>query len=115
MFLEEKASRKSIDESLLDKYIKDNNVVMIERMKVKEEIVEWLSKSNTKYHLTITFPKFTDEVWTRRLLNTFIKNLNRSIYKKRFSESRSCIKGFVVRERSTEMMTISMVLMGKDV
>lgn len=105
MLLETKISRKSKDKDLLDKYIKDNNVVMIEKMKAKQVLSEWMSKSNTKYQLTITFPKFTDEVWTRRLLNTLIKNLNRSIYKKRFSESKSCIKGFAIRERKKEMMT----------
>ena len=102
-------TRKNIENEinnlLLSKSNDESYIEIKRRMSIKKEVVKWLSKQHIKYHLTITFPKFTDEVWTRRLLNTFIRNLNRAIYKKRFSENKSCLKGFVIRERSAKMMT----------
>lgn len=102
-------TRKNIENEinslLLSKFNNESYTEIKRRMFIKKEVVKWLSKQNIKYHLTITFPKFTDEKWTRRLLNTLIKNLNRAIYKKRFSEGKSCLKGFAIRERSKKMMT----------
>jgi len=67
--------------------------------------IDWLLQNNTKYHLTITFKKYTPDKECRRLLNRFIKHLNRSIFKKRYDSGKSFIKGFAIQEYTHSMET----------
>lgn len=76
-----------------------------QREEIKSQCVRWLARFDTKYHLTLNFPKDTNEYWTRRLLNQSLKHLNRSIYKDRYSRGESYLEGFAVRERTFAMNT----------
>lgn len=68
------------------------------RYTTKEEIVNWLSSLNIKYHLTLAMRESTSEVQCRNLLNETLKHLNRRIYKGRYSRGESYLKGFAIRE-----------------
>lgn len=74
-----------------------------QRYSFKEEVVKWLSGFETKYHLTITFPKYMDEKWSRKLLNQFLTHLNRKTYKNRYNRGESFINGFAIREKTYGM------------
>lgn len=75
------------------------------REEIKSQHVKWLASFDTKHHLTLTFPKDTNEYWTRRLLNQTIRHLNRSIYKGRYRRGESYLNGFAIRERTFAMNT----------
>jgi hypothetical protein len=74
-----------------------------QRYSSKEEIVKWLSGFNTKYHLTLTFPKHMDEKWSRKLLNQSLAHLNRKTFKNRYGRGESFISGFAIREKTYGM------------
>lgn len=59
----------------------------------------------TCFHLTLSFPYSTSEVRTRHLLNTFLKHLNRRIFKHQYDEGYKYIDGFVIREYTYGMET----------
>lgn len=81
------------------------NKVNLYRQQIKQTLAVWLDTSDTKYHLTISFPLGTNEIKTKEVLNLLIKHLNRSIYKKRYDRGQSFINGFAIREPTPSMNT----------
>lgn len=78
---------------------------MVANINIRDAMIDWLIGNNTRYHLTLTLTRFTPEPVCASQLNKLIKHLNRAIYKRRFKDGLSFIKGFVVQERSTAMHT----------
>lgn len=70
-----------------------------ERELLKKAYADWISSTNPKYHLTIIFKPNLTEKATRKLLDKLIIHLNKSLYKKRYLNGKSKLRGFVSRER----------------
>lgn len=74
-------------------------------MSYRDAIIDLLTSNNTKYHLTLTFNKFTPESTCIDCLNTLFKYLNRAIFRGRYSAGQSFLNGFVVQEYTHAMET----------
>ena len=69
------------------------------RQRYREELIEHIAKSAPRYALTLTFEANSFEKYTRKALNSLIVRLNGSIYKKRYENGLSDLKGYCTRER----------------
>ncbi|MDP2716493.1 hypothetical protein [Rheinheimera sp.] len=78
---------------------------MVAATTTRNAMIDWLLTNNTRYHLTVTFTRFTPEPVCVSRLNKLIKQLNRAIYKRRFKQGLSFLKGFAVQEYTTAMQT----------
>lgn len=94
-----------INEQIERKINLETKKANLHRQQIKQTLAVWLDTSDTKYHLTLSFPVGTNEIKTKELLNQLIKHLNRSIYKKRYDTGQSYIEGFAIREPTPSMNT----------
>jgi hypothetical protein len=74
--------------------------IFTNKEQLREAWIGYLSELNTKYHLTIDTNQYCDEESAGDLLNVFLKELNRAIYKGRYGKKYNSIKGFAVREHT---------------
>lgn len=72
----------------------------------RTDCIDLMTDLNSRYHITLTLTKFTPEKVGRKLLNLLLKQLNRVIYRKRYSDGKSFLTGVVVQEYSHCMETI---------
>lgn len=77
----------------------------IDRQIIQHSYADWMSTFNTKYHLTLSFTHGASEETTRLLLNRTLVHLNKGIFKRRYRDGKSYIKGFAVREETPAMDT----------
>lgn len=77
----------------------------LESKKYSNELISWLASQPTSFHLTLSFHANTNHTETLKLLNSFMKHLNRRVYKKRYSNQLSFIQGIVIREKTTDLQT----------
>lgn len=68
------------------------------RTDLREAWKKTLKRQDTRYHLTITFPANTPQRETRRLLNRFIRHLNRKIYNRHYKRGTAFLRGYAVEE-----------------
>ncbi|NQV70911.1 MAG: hypothetical protein HQ498_12870 [Pseudohongiella sp.] len=73
-------------------------MITTDKILLRTEYINWMASFDHRYVLTISFPNRTNHYQTRRLLNLFLKHLNRKIFKNRYRRGLSFIEGFAVRE-----------------
>ena len=76
-----------------------------DKEQARNQIIEFLTKNPTRYHLSLSFSESTNEKMCTELLNRFVKQFNLYILKKRFAKHDQKIPGFVIKEPTRSLNT----------